>query len=228
MKIGVFDSGVGGLSVANAISKARPDLEVIFKNDAAHMPYGSKSPDEVYELVVPIFAMLEQAGCAVIVVACNTVSTTLIERLRKRFHTPLIAIEPMVKPAALITKTRKITVCATPATLASERYQYLKQTYANNCTVFEPDCSDWAYLIEQNQMNEARLRQTIEPAIAAGSDVIVLGCTHYHWIEQAIKQIAGNKAAVMQPETAIARRLNDVIASLPGSRISPGKPEQQV
>lgn len=216
MKIGVFDSGIGGLSVAKAIEKELPDAQVVFMHDTpAHFPYATKSPDEIYGFVVPIVQDLINQHCDAVVVACNTVSTTLIGRIREAFpDTPFVALEPMVKPAAEQTKSRIVAVCATPTTLASERYHWLKDTYAPDVTVLEPDCSDWSYLIEHNQMNEARLRQEIEPVLAAGADVIVLGCTHYHWIEQEVKTIAAGKARVIQPEAAIVRQLKRVLDSL--------------
>src|SRR5688572_7572234 len=130
MKIGVFDSGVGGLSVANAIRAELPEHEVLLREDKEHVPYGSRTPEEILGFVVPIFQEMVAAGCQVIVVACNTVTTTLIGELRERFTLPLVAIEPMVKPAAAMTKSGVIAVCATPATLASPRYAWLKNEYA--------------------------------------------------------------------------------------------------
>lgn len=211
MKIGVFDSGIGGKSVAAAIARAYPEADVIFRDDRAHMPYGTKLPAEVLGYVVPILESLVDESVDCIVIACNTVSTTLIGELRQRFSLPLVALEPMVKPAAEQTKSGVIAVCATRATLHSTRYATLKQQYAEGITVLEPDCSDWAYLIEHSQMNEAKIRQDIEPAVAAGADVIVLGCTHYHWIEEEIKAIIAGRAMVLQPETAIVRRLATVL-----------------
>jgi len=214
MKIGVFDSGIGGLSVAQVIEKATPEHEVIFVNDTVNVPYGTKTPDQLYPLVEPILQNLVDRGCAVIVVACNTVSTTLIDRLRKHFTVPLIALEPMVKPAAEQTKTNVIAVCATPTTLASPRYDWLKQTYAGNCTVIEPDCSDWAELIEQSSLSESKIRADIALALQANADIIVLGCTHYHWIENEIKKIAGKNIKILQPEQAVVAQLNQVLRQL--------------
>ena len=212
MKVGVFDSGIGGLSVAKAIEKELPDAEVVFVHDTPeHFPYATKSPDEIYGFIIPIFQRLVDEHCDAIVVACNTVSTTLITRLRAAFAVPMVALEPMVKPAAALTKSGVVAVCATPTTLASERYAWLKDTYGQACMFIEPDCSDWSYLIEKNQMNEARIRQSIEPALEQGADVIVLGCTHYHWIEAEIKSIVGDKAQVIQPETAVVRQLKRVL-----------------
>lgn len=214
LRIGVFDSGIGGLSVANAIEKALPpadEVDVLFVNDSEHVPYGTKTPDEIYKYVLPIFQGLVDKKCDAIVVACNTVSTTLIHRLREQFSVPLIAMEPMVKPAAHLTKSGVLAVCATPATLASERYNWLKDTYANSITVLEPDCSDWATLIEANDMNEDKIRACIEPTLEQDADVIVLGCTHYHWIEEQIKTIAKDKAVVIQPEQAVIAQLKRVL-----------------
>jgi glutamate racemase len=214
MKIGVFDSGIGGLSVARAIEKSEPQHEVIFRNDQLHVPYGTRPPEEVLGYVVPIFQELIDEGCAVIVVACNTVSTTHIEYLREHFGVPFIAMEPMVKPAAERTKSKVIAVCATPATLASERYQYLKQTYADGIEVIEPDCSEWAYMIEQEAVDEEKIKASLLPALDKNADVIVLGCTHYHWIEEEVRTISDGRATVLQPEAAVIRQLNRVIARL--------------
>jgi glutamate racemase len=212
VKIGVFDSGVGGLSVARVIEKELPEVEVLFVHDTPeHFPYATKSPDEIYRFILPIFQDLVNASCDVIVVACNTVSTTLITRLRAAFTTPMVALEPMVKPAAKVTKSGIVAICATPTTLASERYKWLKETYGNTCTFIEPDCADWSALIEHNQMNEVRIRQEIEPALEQGADVIVLGCTHYHWIEQAMRAIVAGRAQVIQPERAVVAQVKRVL-----------------
>ena len=210
-KIGVFDSGIGGLSVANAIEKAMPNDMVIYASDREHMPYGDKSPEQVLALVTPILQELVNQGCEVIVIACNTVTTNHIETLRSVISVPLIGIEPMVKPAAEQTKTGVVCVCATPATLASKRYAWLKQTYAHDLKIVEPDCSTWAYMIEHNQVHEELMRKQINEVCDAGADVIVLGCTHYHWIEDVIRSIAYDRAIVVQPEQPVISQLNRVL-----------------
>lgn len=210
-KIGVFDSGIGGLSVANAIEKALPEHQVLFVDDGKNVPYGTKSPEQLIELVVPLFKDMEARGCDVIVVACNTVTTTLIEDLRKISSVPLIGMEPMVKPAAEQTKSRTIAVCATPTTLASERYRWLKEKYAKGIKVLEPDCSDWSYMIEQNSVDEKKIEQITEDVCSGGADIIVLGCTHYHWIEELIRQKAGERARVLQPEQPVISQLLQVL-----------------
>ena len=216
MRIGVFDSGVGGKSVATAIEKAFPEHSIEYVNDKKHIPYGTKTPDELFGFVVPILQGLA-TRCDLIVVACNTVTTTLIAKLRDIITVPLIGIEPMVKPAAAQTKSKVIAVCATPATLHSERYAWLKKEYAKGIQVIEPDCSDWADMIESDNLNQKKIQERIDSACQAGADVIVLGCTHYHWIEELIRNIAADRATVIQPEQAIVSRLKDLLAehSLP-------------
>lgn len=214
MIIGVFDSGIGGRSIADVIETALPEHTVLFRNDQDHVPYGSRTKDELLALITPIITDMVAAGCQVIVLACNTISTLLVNELRSTFDVPFIALEPMVKPAAEQTTSKIIAVCATPATLASPRYDWLKQTYATDCTVIEPDCSQWATMVETNQINHDQINQIIESVIEKGADVIVLGCTHYHWIEDDIKRIAANRAQVIQPEQAIIQRLTTVLAQL--------------
>ena len=210
-RIGVFDSGVGGQSVINAIKKELPDLEIVYKSDKEHFPYGSRGIEEIYDFVKPIFQQFVEEGCQVIVVACNTVTTNLISRLRQDFDVPMVGIEPMVKPAAANTKTGVIAVCATPRTLASPRYQLLKQEYAKDVKVLEPDCSDWAYMIETDSVDKAKIENLVNTVCEAGADQIVLGCTHYHWIEQLIKTIAAGRAQVIQPEKAVVKQLEAVL-----------------
>jgi len=149
-----------------------------------------------------------------VVVACNTVTTNLIDELRKEFDIPLVGMEPMVKPAAAQTKTGVIAVCATPRTLASKRYQWLKDEYAREVKVLEPDCSDWALMIESNKLDREKIAKTVENVISRGADQIVLGCTHYHWIEAIIKQMAQGRAAVIQPEAPVVAQLKRVLSQL--------------
>ncbi len=214
MKIGVFDSGIGGLSVANAIKLAMPEHEIIFKNDAEHVPYGTRSLDEILAFTLPVLQELVDEGVVCIVIACNTVSTNLIETLRKLIVVPLIAMEPMVKPAAKQTKTGVIAVCATPRTLESRRYAYLKEAYAPDTKVLEPDCSNWALMIEQNKVDVNAITKLVDDITRQKADVIVLGCTHYHWIEELIVEATNGKAVVLQPEQPVIRELGVVLAEI--------------
>ena len=214
IKIGVFDSGIGGLSVANAIRKELPELKVVFKNDEGHVPYGSRSIEEIYRFTKPILQSLVDDGCKIIVIACNTVTTNLISRLRKEIKVPLVGMEPAVKPAALATQTGVITVCATPLTLSSNRYLWLKQQYAKGVKVLEPDCSDWTYMIENNRIDREKVAKIIGDSCKNGADQIVLGCTHYHWIEKLIKELVDGRASVIQPEVPVIIQLKRGIEQL--------------
>lgn len=214
IKIGVFDSGVGALPVIAAIKNALPDVEVVYKDDKKHVPYGTRSIDEIYSFVKPILQEFIDEGCTAIVIACNTVTTNLISRLRQELPVPLVGMEPMVKPAAMHSRTGVIAVCATPRTLTSQRYQWLKQQFAQGVKVIEPDCSGWATMIESRQIDRDKIAKTIEEACSAGADQIVLGCTHYHWIEQMIKEIAAGRAEVIQPEEPVIAQLKKVLDSL--------------
>jgi glutamate racemase len=213
-KIGVFDSGVGGQSVINAIKKELPNLEIIYKDDKSHLPYGSKTVEEIHSYVRPIFQDFVDEGCKVIVVACNTVTTNLAALLRQEFDVPMVGMEPAIKPAALASKSKIIAVCATPRTLSSARYKWLKEKFAQGVKVIEPDCSDWALMIENNQIDREKIAKTVVEVCDAGADQIVLGCTHYHWIEDEIKEIADGKASIIQPEQPVINQLKRVLGQL--------------
>jgi len=192
VKVGVFDSGVGGLSVVKAIQKELPDLEIVYKDDAGHVPYGTRSIEEIYSFVKPIFQSFVDEGCKVIVIACNTVTTNLASRLRTEFPVPMVGMEPMVKPA----------------------YQWLKDKFAKGMKVLEPDCSDWTRMIENNSVDRERIAKIVNSVCESGADQIVLGCTHYHWIEQLIKSLASGRAEVIQPEVPVIEQLKRVLKQL--------------
>jgi glutamate racemase len=178
------------------------------------LPYGSKTPEQLLKLSTPILKQMVDEGCKVIVIACNTISTNIIEDLRRIIQVPLIAMEPMIKPAAELTESKIIAVCATPATLASKRYEWLKNNYAKNIKVIEPDCSNWSLMIENNEIDHDEIRNLTNSVCEEGADVIVLGCTHYHWIEDEIVSVAGVRAKVIQPEKPVIEQLKRVLAQL--------------
>lgn len=212
MKIGIFDSGIGGKSVANTLQHDYPDAEVLYVDDRKNVPYGSRSFDEIVKLTDAAIQPLLEAQCDAIVLACNTATAAAIETLREKYpETPFIGLEPMVKPASNLTKTGVVAICATPFTLGSERYKGLKEKYAADITVLEPDCSDWAYLIENNLIDSQKIAKTVEEVCSANADVIVLACTHYHWIKQEILELARGRATVIDPSEAISRRVRQVL-----------------
>lgn len=215
MKLGVFDSGIGGEAVAAQLRTAFSDAEIITVNDRAHLPYGLRPAAEVRHLTDRALQPLLVAGCDVIVIACNTATAAAIDWLRARYpQTGFVGLEPMLKTAAGLTDSGVVAICATPGTLASRRYQASKQRWAAGLQVLEPDCADWASLIEANRQQELRLQAMVDELCAAGADVIVLACTHYHWIEAEIKTAAAGRARILQPTAAIVRRVAQLLAKL--------------
>lgn len=212
MTIGVFDSGIGGEAVAMALRKEFPTASIESISDSEHVPYGGRSGDEVLRLTEKAIQPLLQAHVDVLVIACNTATTLALPALRERYPEQVfVGIEPMLKPAAAHTKSGVICVCATPSTLASERYAELKQSYADSCKVIEPDCSTWAYMIEQRAVDEVIIREQIHSALEKNADEIVLGCTHYHWIKELIERECAGRAEVLEPSVAIGRRIRQLL-----------------
>lgn len=211
MKIGVFDSGVGGQNVVRAIEQAFDEVEVIFKDDRAHLPYGNKSPEEILTFMTPIMHSFEHESVDAIVIACNTASTNVLQELKQLVHVPVVGFVPMIKPARAITNTGNIVVCATPGTLRSKRYAELKAEFGNGITIYEPDCSQWASMVERDELHEEQLEEVVESAKASSADVIVLGCTHYHWIEEELRSLCGQDIQVIQPTEAVIAELKRVV-----------------
>ncbi|MCX6728783.1 MAG: glutamate racemase [Candidatus Saccharibacteria bacterium] len=212
MRIGVFDSGIGGEAVATELRKLIKKAEVIAVNDHEHVPYGSRQPDEIISLTKNAIQPLISIDCDAIVIACNTATTVAISSLRKSYpNVNFIGIEPMIKPASQITKTNCIAVCATPGTLKSKQYRHLKNLWTKNIYVIEPDCSKWAELIESGELNKIDVESVVDTLIMENVDVIVLGCTHFHWLKKRIIQSAGSKIKVLEPSDAIASRTKSLI-----------------
>lgn len=213
MKLGVFDSGIGGEAVAASLRLAFPEAEITTVNDHDNVPYGSKTVEQIKLLTDAAIQPLLDIRCDIIIIACNSASAAAIESLREKYPgQPFIGLEPMVKPAAALTKSGVIAVCATPATLSSDRYSRLVEKYGQNTTIIEPDCSRWASMIEHDQIDRTEIERTINHCCDAGADVIVLACTHYHWIKGLINETARGRAIVLEPSEAIARRVAELYA----------------
>lgn len=215
MKLGVFDSGIGGEAVAAALQQTFPDATIHTVNDRANVPYGNKPKDTVVALTDKAIQPLLAESCDIIILACNTATALAIEKLRKWYPAQkFIGIEPMIKTAADLTKNKVIAVFATRATLNSSRYATLVKRYGLDLEIIEPDCSQWAYWIENNQVNQAHIKQVVEYVCEQHSaDVIILGCTHYHWIKDTIIEYAGGRAIVIEPSEAIGRRVQQLLSS---------------
>ena len=214
MKLGVFDSGIGGEAVAASLRGHFPDAFVVTVNDRGNVPYGSKSPGQVRRLTELAISPLLNGSYDVIVLACNTATAFAIEYLRAKYPTQkFIGIEPMIKPAASLTRSGTIAVCATPGTLTSTRYARLVQQYGTSLRILTPDCTEWAHWIENNQVNREHIAATIDDVCNRGADVIVLGCTHYHWIKALIIELAAGRASVLEPSEAIGQRIQSLLES---------------
>lgn len=212
MKLGVFDSGKGGAAMADRLAQLLPNAEILSIDDSRHVPYGTRQAQEITTLTDAAIQPLLAADCDAIIIACNTATTTALPALRSAYPKQVfIGIEPMVKPAAAMTQSNTIAVLATPATLSSQRYQELKDTWADGVAVIEPNCADWAALIEQDDIASIPIRQTVEMAVAKGADVIVLACTHYHLIKEVVQQAAGPSVKVLEPSDAIAQRIQTLL-----------------
>jgi glutamate racemase len=212
MKIGVFDSGVGGKAVAEQLATLIPDAEILSVDDRDHIPYGSRPPEEIISLTNTAIQPLLESNCDVIVIACNTATTIAIDTLRKNYpDMKFVGIEPMVKPAAALTKTDHIAVLATPATLGSARYDTLKETWAAGIIIDEPDCTTWTKLIEDGRQSEVPIEEVVNDEIEKGADVIVLACTHYHWLKERAEKTAGTRATILEPSDAISRQIKSIV-----------------
>ena len=214
--VGIFDSGVGGLSVWRQLVHHLPAESLLYLADQAHVPYGNRSASEIQAYCLAIGDHLVQAGCKAIVVACNTASAVALQPLRQRFpELPILGLEPAVKPAVALTRSGVVGVMATPATFHGELYRATVGRCAGDVRVVEQVCIGLADLVEQGQLEgpecDATLRRFLEPMLAAGADTIVLGCTHYPFVIEAIRRLVGPGLAVLDPAPAVARHLREVL-----------------
>ncbi len=215
--IGLFDSGVGGLSIWRQVVHALPSEPLLYVADQAHVPYGHRSAAEIQANSQAIADYLVSEGCKAIVVACNTASAVALEPLRQRFpQLPILGLEPAVKPAVQLTRSGVVGVMATPATFHGQLYRATVGRYATAVQVVEQVCVGLAELVEQGELEgrdcDSRLMGYLEPMLAAGADTIVLGCTHYPFVIESIRRLVGPLMAVVDPAPAVARHLADVLA----------------
>ena len=209
--IGVFDSGLGGLSVLSALTGALPNADYIYLADSANSPYGNKPAVFIQQRVLALGAHLVDAGCTMLVVACNTGTVAAIQSLRAAYpEIAVVGVEPGIKPAAESSLTRKIAVLATEATAKSERLAQLIKQHATGVSVDIVACPGWATLVEQCHINDPGLARDavrwLEPLLASGVDRIVLGCTHYSFLSHILRPIAGERAELVDVSAAIARQ----------------------
>jgi glutamate racemase len=213
--IGIFDSGVGGLSILQQIRSLLPNEQLIYVADQFHVPYGPRSVYEVQQFSVSISRFLLTQHVKLVVVACNTASAAALSLLRQQMpQLPFVGMEPAVKPAAQRTKTGKVGVLATEGTFASERYADLMARFAQEVDVFEDPCLGLVDLIEQGQFNETEtlLWKIISPMLASDVDTLVLGCTHYPFVIPVLEKMVGTAVSIIDPSAAVARQVKRVLA----------------
>lgn len=214
--IGVFDSGVGGLSVWREVVRQLPHEDTLYFADQAHVPYGPRPEDEIRRFCDGIARFLIAQQCKSIIVACNTASAAALKYLRETFAPlPVIGMEPAVKPAAAMTRTKVVGILATPATFQGRLFKATAGRHAADVTLINQVCNGLAELVERGDLDgpetERMLRGFIDPMLAAGADTLVLACTHYPFVLQAIRRIVGEDISVIDPGPAIARHMGNVL-----------------
>ena len=215
--IGIFDSGLGGLTVWKEIARALPDESLVYFGDGKNCPYGSRTPEEIRQFSTEAIEFLLGKACKLIVVACNTATAAAIDYLRSRYSIPLVGMEPAVKPAALASQSGVIGIVATEGSLHGELFRAASSKYADKVRILPAVGEGFVELVESNREETpeavAVVRKAIEPLLEEGADQIVLGCTHYPFLTKAFRQVIGTrKVALINPAPAIARRVEFLLS----------------
>ena len=215
-RIGLFDSGVGGLSVWREIARLLPSHDTIYLADQENIPYGSRPASEIRRLAHGITHFLVERGCDPVVVACNTASAAALASLRARFpHTRFVGMEPAVKPAAANSRRRVVGVLATEATFQGDLFATTLERFAADVHVVRQICPGLVERIESGDLDgpetRALLSRFLQPSLAAGADTIVLACTHYPFVRRTIEALVGAEVTVIDPAPAIARQVQRVL-----------------
>lgn len=209
--IGVFDSGVGGLSVLKEIRKELPAEDLLYVADSAYAPYGNKGPDFIQQRTLAIASFLLDQKVKALVVACNTATATAIASLRQTFNLPIIGMEPAIKPAVAATKTGIVGILATEGTLSSARFAALLGRFSTETSVLTQPAHGLVELVEKGQLDRQTayplLSTYIHPLLEQGADTIILGCTHYAFLSDIIRQIVGPNVAIISTGEAVAKHL---------------------
>lgn len=212
--IGIFDSGIGGLSVAQEIVKYLPNEKIIYFADTAHVPYGARSDAEIQQLTAQAIAWLYQQGCKMAVVACNTASAFSLDYLRQHYGEsfPIVGLVPALKPAVLNSVSKVVAVLATPATFRGKLIRDVVENFAipAGVTVLPLTCLELVPFVESGeQMSQPclnALKQCLQPALDQHADFLVLGCTHYPFLKQAIQQVFAEQFTLIDSGMAVARQ----------------------
>ena len=229
--IGVFDSGVGGLSVLGEIRALLPQESLLYVADSAHVPYGEKSPEFICERSQRIAEFLLAQGAKALVLACNTATAAAISQLRERYpQLPIIGMEPAVKPAAAATQSGVVGVLATTGTLKSAKFAALLDRFASDVRVITQPCPGLVELIEAGELNSdvtrTLLQGFVQPLLAEGCDTLILGCTHYPFIKSLLRQLLPASVSLIDTGAAVARQLQRVLAEQQLLATGPARPAQ--
>ncbi len=226
--IGVFDSGVGGLSVLQHIRRQLPNARLVYVADSGHVPYGDKSPEYIIQRSQVITQFLIEQGAQAIVIACNTATAAAAATLRSRYQLPIIGMEPAVKPAVAATKSGVVGVLATVGTLASARFAALLEKYAGNVEIVTQGCPGLVEQVEKGELHSTFTRELLQryttPLLEKGADTLILGCTHYPFLEQALREVVGENIALIDTGAAVARelkrRVNNELSGIAGMHLA--------
>ena len=214
--VGIFDSGVGGLSVAREIHRALPTEDLLYVADTAYCPYGDRPDEEVRRRTLLLGSHMQEMGAKLLVVACNTATGAALEPLRAALRVSVVGLEPAVKTAVARTRTKRVGVLATSGTVRSARLARLIREHADGVQVLAQPCPGLADRIEAGELEgptlEARLRELTAPLVQAGVDEVVLGCTHYAFVSEALAQVLGPGVELIESAPAIARRTQSLLA----------------
>ncbi|MFZ1570306.1 MAG: glutamate racemase [Thiolinea sp.] len=214
--IGVFDSGLGGISVLREIHRLLPAEQLIYIADSGHAPYGSKSTEYISQRCLQLSEFLLEQGAKMLVVACNTATAHAIDTMREQLSVPVIGMEPAVKPAARLTKSGVIGVLATQQTVKSQRLQRLIHDYAHGVKVVAQACPGLVEHVEKGDFASLELRALLTdyttPLLKQGADVLVLGCTHYPFLAATLHEIVGPTITILETSNAVAQHVNRVLA----------------
>lgn len=228
--IGVFDSGVGGLSVLHHIRHTLPNEHLIYVADSGHVPYGEKTHSYIEQRSHTLTRFLIEQGADAIVIACNTATAAAVTSLRKQFSLPIVGMEPAVKPAVAATKSNVVGVLATTGTLESARFAALLERYSEEVEIVTQGCPGLVELVELGKLMDARTRELIElytaPLLARGVDTLILGCTHYPFLAPLIHEVVGEQIALIDTGAAVARQLQHRIRTELPARPSNAVPAQ--
>ena len=213
--IGLFDSGVGGTSIWKELHALMPMESSIYLADSKNAPYGIKSSKEILELSVKNTELLLEKDCKLIIVACNTATTNAIDYLRKNYTVPFIGIEPAIKPAALQTRAKKVGVLATKGTLSSSLFNNTSKLYASGIEVYEQEGVGLVELIESGLENSKKIKKLLHtflnPMLVKGIDCLVLGCTHYPYLQPILKEILPKHVKIIDSGQAVAQQTKSIL-----------------